>query len=170
MEMNNVNRMPKLIIPVVVAGILKSDRILLLRRARQPFKGLWSLPGGKIKFGEFADEAIRREVKEETSIELSSAKYMGIVCERVFKDNSVVASHIIYVFSCEPQSENLISSEEGEVQWFGRQEVFLHADDIIPTDFLIVKEIILNGSVGSYNCSVEQRGNKYGVMEFVKVG
>ena len=168
--MNNVNKISKLTIPVVVAGILKSDRILLLKRARQPFKGLWSLPGGKIKFGEFADEAIRREVKEETSIELFSAKYIGIVCERVFKDNSVVASHMIYVFLCEPQSENFISSEEGKVRWFGRQEVFLQADDIIPTDFLIVKEMILNGSVGSYNCSVEQRGNKYKIMEFVKVG
>ena len=170
MEMNNVNKMPKLTIPVVVACILKGDRLLLLKRARQPFKGLWSLPGGKIEFGEFADEAIRREVKEETSIELSSAKYIGIVCEKVFKDNSVVASHIIYVFSCEPHSENLIGSEEGGVQWFDRQEVFLRADDIIPTDFLIVKEMILNGSIGSYNCSVEQRGNKYKIMEFVKVG
>ena len=167
--MNNVNKIPKLTIPVVVAGILKGDRVLLLKRARQPFKGLWSLPGGKIKFGEFADEAIKREVKEETSIELSSAKYTGIVCERVFKDNSVVASHMIYVFSCESQSKNFIGSEEGEVRWFGRQEVFLHANDIIPTDFLIVKEMILNGSVGSYNCSVEQRGNKYKIMEFVKV-
>lgn len=170
MEMNNVNKIPKLTIPVVVAGILKGDRVLLLKRARQPFKGLWSLPGGKIKFGEFADEAIKREVKEEASIELSSAKYTGIVCERVFKDNSVVASHMIYVFSCESRSKNFIGSEEGEVRWFGRQEVFLHADDIIPTDFLIVKEMILNGSVGSYNCSVEQRGNKYKIMEFVKVG
>ena len=169
MEMNNKNRMPKLTIPVAVAGILRGDKILLLKRARQPFKGLWSLPGGKIKFGEFANEAIRREVKEETSIELAYAKYMGIVCERVLKDNSVVASHIIYVFSCEPQSENLISSEEGEARWFGRQEVLLHADDIIPTDFLIVKEMILNGSGGSYNCSVEQRGNKYKITEFVKV-
>lgn len=170
MEINNVNKISKLTIPVVVAGILKSDKILLLRRARPPFKDLWSLPGGKIKFGEFADEAIRREVKEETSIELFSAKYVGIVCERVFKDHSVVASHMLCVFLCEPQSKNLIGSEEGEVRWFGRQEVFLYADDIIPTDFLIMKEMILNDSAGSYNCSVEQRGNKYKMTEFVKTG
>ena len=168
--MNDLNnKIPKLTIPVVVASILKGDKFLLLKRARQPFKGLWSLPGGKIKFGEFADEAIRREVKEETSMELSSTRFMGVVCEKVFENNLVVASHILYVFLCEPQSENLNSSEEGEVKWFVHKEIFLYSDNMIPTDFLVIKEIILKDSIGLYNCSIEWQGNKYKLKEFVKV-
>lgn len=167
--MNHLDKLPKFAIPVVVAGIIKEDKILLLKRSRPPFKGLWSLPGGKIKFGELVDEAVRREIKEETSIELANTNYKGVVYERIFENNSVVANHIIFVFSCEPKSANLISSEEGEVKWFDRTDFFLHIDDIIPTDFLIVKKMFLNKLVGLYNCSIRQHGGRYKVINFVKV-
>ncbi|MEW6642002.1 MAG: NUDIX hydrolase [Pseudomonadota bacterium] len=52
----------------VSASIFRDDQILLVRRARQPGKGVYTLPGGRVEFGETLVEAITREVREETSL------------------------------------------------------------------------------------------------------
>jgi 8-oxo-dGTP diphosphatase len=49
---------------------LRGDEVLLIRRARPPFAGHWSIPGGKIDFGEPMTVALAREVREETGVEI----------------------------------------------------------------------------------------------------
>ena len=50
-------------------AVFKDRKVLLVKRARPPFAGLWSLPGGKREGQEGPREAARRELKEETGIE-----------------------------------------------------------------------------------------------------
>ena len=57
-------------------AVFKGDTVLLVQRARAPFRGLWSLPGGSIEPGESAREAAFRELKEETGI---TAEIEGVV-------------------------------------------------------------------------------------------
>lgn len=54
----------------VSACIFRARKVLLVQRAHAPFKGLWSLPGGRVRFGERLEAAVRREVEEETGIAL----------------------------------------------------------------------------------------------------
>ena len=56
--------------PVLSVGavVFREDDVLLVRRGRAPLKGCWSIPGGKVEYGETVDDAIHREVFEETSI------------------------------------------------------------------------------------------------------
>ena len=55
-------------VPGAAVVCLKDDRVLLAQRGREPNKGRWSFPGGKIEAGETARETARREALEETGI------------------------------------------------------------------------------------------------------
>jgi ADP-ribose pyrophosphatase YjhB (NUDIX family) len=61
----------------VSAAIFRGDRILLVRRARSPAKGFYSLPGGRVEFGETLHAALHREVDEETSLKIEIVDLAG---------------------------------------------------------------------------------------------
>jgi len=54
----------------VSAAIFRNDKILLVQRARAPAKGFYSLPGGRVEFGESLHAALHREIKEETGLQI----------------------------------------------------------------------------------------------------
>jgi ADP-ribose pyrophosphatase YjhB (NUDIX family) len=54
----------------VSAAIFKDDRVLVVRRAQSPANGLYTLPGGVVELGETLIEAVMREVREETGLEI----------------------------------------------------------------------------------------------------
>src|SRR5260370_1168754 len=69
--------MPELRIPCVGAILTDGGRILLIRRGHEPEKGRWSLPGGRIEPGETDQQALVREVREETGLEVIPGPLAG---------------------------------------------------------------------------------------------
>jgi ADP-ribose pyrophosphatase YjhB (NUDIX family) len=64
----------------VGAVVVGSDgRLLLVRRANAPGRGLWSLPGGRVEPGETDEQAVAREVAEETGLRVSVGALVGRV-------------------------------------------------------------------------------------------
>ena len=61
----------------VSAAIFRDDKILLVRRARSPAKGFYSLPGGRVEFGETLHAALHREIDEETSLKIEIVDLAG---------------------------------------------------------------------------------------------
>jgi len=61
----------------VSAAIFRDDKILLVRRARSPAKGFYSLPGGRVEFGETLHAALHREVDEETALKIEIVGLAG---------------------------------------------------------------------------------------------
>jgi 8-oxo-dGTP diphosphatase len=61
----------------VSGAIFRDNRILLVRRARSPAKGLYSLPGGRVEFGESLHAALHREVAEETALTIKIIELAG---------------------------------------------------------------------------------------------
>jgi len=61
----------------VSAAIFRDGKILLVRRARSPAKGFYSLPGGRVEFGETLHAALHREVEEETALRIEIAGLAG---------------------------------------------------------------------------------------------
>lgn len=70
----------------VGALIFDGDSILLVERGREPLKGFWSLPGGLVESGELIEDAVRREVLEETGLEVDVA-YRFDIFERIMRDD-----------------------------------------------------------------------------------
>ena len=95
--------------PVVGVGavVVRNGRALIIKRAQEPRKGEWSLPGGLLELGESLQDAARREIKEETSLDV----VLGPIIEtfdRVHRDDAGrIRYHFVIVdFVC--------WSEEGE--------------------------------------------------------
>ncbi|HEY2865538.1 MAG TPA: NUDIX hydrolase [Pyrinomonadaceae bacterium] len=97
---------------VSVAAIVINDRreVLLLDHVLRPKSG-WGLPGGFLDAGEQAHEAVRREVREETGIELDDLKF----CRALVRGR-----HLEIIFSARPVGEaRVLSSEIYKLGWFG---------------------------------------------------
>ena len=62
----------------VEAIISKDNSLLFLRRQNSPAKGQWWFPGGRIRKGETLEEALYREVKEETGLEVIKSKLINV--------------------------------------------------------------------------------------------
>lgn len=67
--------------PWVGIGVLafRGEDVLLIRRGRPPRMGEWSLPGGAQRIGEPAEECARRELREETGIEVGALDLLAVV-------------------------------------------------------------------------------------------
>lgn len=62
----------------VGAVVFRGADVLLVRRGRPPLQGHWSIPGGKIGYGELLEEAVCREVREETGVEIEIAGLIDV--------------------------------------------------------------------------------------------
>ena len=67
----------KIIHVAVDSVIKKNNSVLLIKREINPFKYFWVLPGGGVEYGERLVDAVIREVREETGLEVKVVKYVG---------------------------------------------------------------------------------------------
>jgi 8-oxo-dGTP diphosphatase len=75
---------PKVAVSAVIFD--EQDRVLLIERGRPPGQGLWTVPGGRLEFGEPLAAAVQREVMEETGLEVEVGELVEVV-ERMSRDD-----------------------------------------------------------------------------------
>src|ERR1700735_2651240 len=61
----------------VSAAVFRDGRVLIVRRARPPAHGLYTLPGGGVELGETLEQAVVREIREETALEIEPVALVG---------------------------------------------------------------------------------------------
>jgi ADP-ribose pyrophosphatase YjhB (NUDIX family) len=88
--------------PEVAVGavVRRGDEVLLIRRARGTAVGQWSIPGGRVEFGEGLKAALAREVLEETGLEVRVGRFLGWA-ERMGDDPGPY-HYVILDFAAEP--------------------------------------------------------------------
>ena len=111
------NRPPTLAVGAIV---IHDDSLLMVLRGREPNKGLWTVPGGRVEAGEYLADALKREVREETGIDIQVGDLLGVL-ERRGDDHHFV----ILDFLAQPRADTTLtaSDDAADARWVPLTEV-----------------------------------------------
>ena len=155
------------IITGVNSAIVHNNKILLIKRIKEPYTGYWSMPGGKLEFGETIEECAVRELKEETNIDSEFERLGGIASEVVYNKGKKKAHFLLFVCKLKPLHLNHKETNEGKVRWVSVKD--LDKEKIIPSDVLMIKEFILKeNNLDVHKIKMIEDGDRYYVEAFEK--
>lgn len=109
-------------IACVEAMIVMNKSLLLLRRRNDPARGQWWFAGGRIRKGESLEEALFREVKEETGLDVTAHKLVNLY-SRVFPERHDIA--IVFLCKCRG-GKVVLNDEHSEHKLFKKVPIDLH--------------------------------------------
>jgi len=124
---------------VAVGAVIKdeSDRVLLVKHRPERggfWQGKWTCPGGKLELGEGIEDGIRREIKEETNLEIRLTSPLAPF-DRIVESEGQTELHVIYINYLAEKSEGDLKPESdvGEALWVTREDILsiweeLHED------------------------------------------
>jgi ADP-ribose pyrophosphatase YjhB (NUDIX family) len=107
----------------VGALIFDGARILMAQRGKQPLKGWWSLPGGALETGELLADGVRREVREETGLEIEPVRVFEIF-ERIIRDDQGAPEYhyVLIDYLCRVTGGALAAGDDVcRVEWMERE-------------------------------------------------
>ena len=118
-------------IEVVAAIIRKGDKIFATQRGYGDFKDWWEFPGGKIEAGEMPEEALKREIREELSAEISVDEFLCTV------EYDYPKFHLtMHCYLCSLLMETLHLNEHEAAKWLTKDE--LDSVKWLPADLLAI--------------------------------
>ena len=132
----------------VGAVIVEDGRILLVKRANEPNRLKWSIPGGLVNAGETLAEALKREIKEECGLEIDVGD-VACVSEEVFLENGEIKFHYVIIdfYAKIVGGELRVGSDALEAKWVHFDEI----NDLNVVDFVKrLVERIKSGEGGIY--------------------
>jgi ADP-ribose pyrophosphatase YjhB (NUDIX family) len=111
---------------VGIGGVIICDgRILLEKRKYDPGRGRWSIPGGLVDLGEKVEQAVIREVREETGLDVDQPEYIDVVDNVVLDEKGRVKYHFIIIDFFVKLKGGLLkaASDAAELEWVLLDEV-----------------------------------------------
>jgi 8-oxo-dGTP diphosphatase len=110
----------------VAAVVVRCDQILLVRRGREPLRGMWSLPGGLLELGETTADGVAREVLEETGVGVRPVEIVATLDRILYDDDGRVQYHYVLVeWLCVAVGESALvcGDDADEAVWVKRDEI-----------------------------------------------
>jgi len=112
--------------PVVGVGgvVVKDGKALIVKRGHEPRKGEWSLPGGRVELGETLIDAVRREIKEETGLDVDVGPLLEVF-DRVHRVETRVQYHFVIVdYLCICSGGTLCAGDDADdVAWVASDDL-----------------------------------------------
>lgn len=108
--------------------IVRDGRALIIKRAHEPRMGEWSLPGGLLELGESLTDAVRREIKEETNLDIEIGPILETF-DRVHRDaEGRIRYHFVIVdYLCWWRDGDAVAgSDAADVAWIAEGEIEAH--------------------------------------------
>ncbi len=99
-------------------------RVMLTRRGIEPFRGMWDMPGGFIRPGEDGEAAARRELAEETGLEIATGRVLAIVAD-TYGPQGVPTLNVFYLARV-VRGRARPASDVSEIAWFTRDALPPH--------------------------------------------
>lgn len=113
-----------MLIPVPVVRLIipnKEGKVLIVKRAHTSHsEGSWCLPGGKIDYGQTVEQAVAKELSEETSLVCTSSRFL-FYQDSLPKIEGEMHCINLY-FECSVEGEIKLNDESGEYAWVGRED------------------------------------------------
>lgn len=111
--------------PSCHAVIANGPRILLIERGHEPYRGWWGLPGGAVELGETVEEALKREVWEETGLEVTVGELVTFK-DAVGRDEAGrISYHYVILFFVATQIGGSLRAgdDAAQARWVAREEM-----------------------------------------------
>jgi 8-oxo-dGTP diphosphatase len=114
-------------LPIVGVGavIIDHGKLLLEKRGNEPAKGKWSIPGGVVELGESLENAVIRETKEETCLDIEAPHLIDVVYQVDLDEQGRVKYHFVIIdyFVTVKGGQVKAASDADELQWVALEEV-----------------------------------------------
>jgi 8-oxo-dGTP diphosphatase len=104
------------------------DRLLLIRRKNEPFRGAYAFPGGFVEVGETTEAAARRELREETGIDADKPRLIGVYSDphRDPRHHTISAAYLFFVDEAMPCAGDDAAAAEFVEDWKNVSLAFDH--------------------------------------------
>lgn len=118
----NPRQKPPRFVDAVSIALVDRGKVLLVKRGKQPSKGLYAFPGGRVEAGEKLEEAVHRELMEETGLRASAAEILEVM--RFSPTRPEFSGYVLTVFAGKLAGGTLRAGDDAaEAGWFSLDEI-----------------------------------------------
>ena len=130
----------------VLCMIQDGNRVLLQNRVKEDWKG-YTFPGGHVEAGESFVDAVVREMKEETGLDILDPRLVGI---KQFPIEN--GRYIVLLFKVTKFCRDVVSSEEGEMEWVELEKLF---EVNVVEDFFDLMKVLNDPNINEFQYTIE---------------